>query len=332
MNKNKNDNINDILIIKLGALGDVINTLPAVIRIKKYFSARIHWLVAPLSVPLISDHPAVDHVIIFDIKNIKESFFYVRNEIRKITFDISIDFQRTLKSGLFCTMSKTRRRIGFDRKRCKEMTWLFPFERIPVSVPQKHMLLQYLEFSDYLGAVGDDISWGLSYSNMNRFNIPGKYIVLNTGATKKANLWNPEGFASLATYVKSKYELTSVLTGGKEDIDFARKISVLSGHAVFNLVGKTSIRDLKDVIGNSELIVSCDTGPMHLAVALNKNIIALFGPSNPQRTGPFKGEVIQKEFDCLPCNKNKCSNPVCMKAITYEDVTNRIDKLLLTKS
>ena len=326
-NSNK-DTINDILIIKLGALGDVINTFPAVIRLKKKFSARIHWLVAPLSFPLVSEHPAVDHAILFDKKNIKESFFDVRKEIRKITFDITIDFQRTLKSGLFCMMSKTRRRVGFDRKRCKEMTWLYPFERIPASDPGKHMLLQYLEFSDYLGATGNNISWGLSYSDENRFQIPGKYIVLNIGATKKVNLWNPEGFASLAAYIYLKYGFTCVLTGGNEDAGFSEKISGLSNHKVINLVGKTSINDLKNIIGNSELVVSCDTGPMHLAVALGKNVVALFGPSDPRRTGPFKGEVIQKEFDCLPCNKKHCPDPLCMSSISHEEVINRIGLLL----
>ena len=328
MKNNSKDNIHDILIVKLGAMGDVINTFPAVIRIKKHFSAKIYWLTAPLSFPLVSGHPAVDHTILFDKKNIKESFFYVREKLRKKKFDIAIDFQRTLKSGLFCMMSKARRRIGFDRKRCKEMTWLYPFERIPASDPGKHMLLQYLDFSDYLGAVNGDISWGLSYSDVERFQIPEKYIVLNVGATKKANLWTPEGFASLAEYAALKYGLTCVLTGGNEDVDFAGRISVLSKHKVINLVGKTSINDLKNVIGNSQLIVTSDTGPMHLAVALGKKVVALFGPSDPRRTGPFKGEVLQKEFDCLPCNKRKCSNPICMKAISLEDVIISIDKIL----
>ena len=329
MKKYDKEKINDILIIKLGALGDVINTFPAVIRIKDYFSsARVHWLIAPLSFPLVSEHPAVDNVIVFDKNNIKKSFFKIKKKIGKIKFDIAIDFQRTLKSGFFCMMSKAGRRIGFDKKRCKEMTWLYPFERIPPSDPGKHMLLQYLEFSDYLGAYSSDISWDISYSDVKNYPIPKKYVVLNIGATKKANLWTPEGFSSLAASVKSRYGLISVLTGGKEDAEFAVKISALSNHTVINLVGKTSIHDLKNVIGNSELVVSCDTGPMHLAVALNKNVVALFGPSDPARTGPFKGDVIQKKLDCQPCNKRKCPDPLCMKAITYEDVINGIDRLL----
>ncbi len=318
-----------ILIVKLGALGDVINTFPAVIRLKKHFKAEIHWLAAPLSFPLINNHPFVDRVILFD-KNRKHGLAETITEIRKQTYDITFDFQRTLKSGFFCLISKSRQKIGFDRKRCKEFTWLYPFTRIPPSDPGKHMLEQYLDFTDFLGIEKADITWEISLPDSIDINLPDRYIVLNIGATKKANLWQAEKFADLAELIYDKTKIMSVLTGGgKEDIKRGLRIEALAGESVINLVGKTSITELAGIIARCEVVVSCDTGPMHLSVALGKKTIALFGPSDPVRTGPYRGEVIKKSISCSPCNRRKCHDPICMAMITPDDVFSKISELLI---
>ncbi len=329
-----------ILIVKLGALGDVINTFPAVIRLKNHFNAEIHWLVAPLSYPLVKNHPCVDRAILFDkSKNhglILEINLIIR-AIRKEHYDLAIDFQRTLKSGFFCLMSKSREKIGFDRKRCKELTWLYPFTRIPPSDPGKHMLEQYLDFTNYLGIESDIITWGINLAGdksdsiphcMER-KLPGKYVILNIGATKKANLWPASNFSELAKLIYRKTKIISILTGGgKDDIRNAQLITETAGKSVINLVGKTSINELAEIISNAIAVVSCDTGPMHLSVALGKKTIGLFGPSDPVRTGPYRGEVITKPMPCSPCNRKKCPDPLCMKMITPHDVLLKITELL----
>lgn len=317
-----------ILIIKLGALGDVINTFPAVIRLKKYFNAEIHWLAAPLSYPLIKNHSCVDRVILFD-KNEKHGLAAAINSIRKETYDIAFDFQRTLKSGFFCFISKSRKKIGFDKARCKELTWLYPFTRIPASDPGKHMLDQYLDFTDYLGIKSDSITWDIPLPDYMDIELPAKYLVLNIGATKQANLWQTSNFAELARRVYDKTKIISVLTGGgKKDNKEALVITEMAGRSVINLVGKTSLNQLAGVISNALAVVSCDTGPMHLAVALGKTTIALFGPSDPRRTGPYRGEVIARPMPCSPCNKKKCSEPKCMQMITPGDVFLKIMEIL----
>ncbi len=317
-----------ILIVKLGALGDVINTFPAVIKLKKHFNAEIHWLAAPLSYPLVNTHPFVDRVILFD-KNREHGLIDTITEIRKETYDITFDFQRTLKSGFFCLISKSKKKIGFDKKRCKELTWLYPFTRIPHSDPGKHMLEQYLDFTDYLGIKNDSIAWGITVPDSIDINLPARYIILNIGATKKANLWQAEKFADLAKLIHDKTKIMSVITGGgKEDVKRALKIAALAGKSVINLVGKTSITELAGIISGCEAVVSCDTGPMHLSVALGKKTIALFGPSDPRRTGPYSGEVIQKFISCSPCNRKKCPDPICMAMIKPDDVFSKISELL----
>ena len=174
----------DILIVKLGALGDVVNTLPLAVSLKMHLQARIHWLVAPLSYPIVLQHPCVDRTIVFDKKQTFSSLMEVGKQIRARSYDITLDLQRTMKSGLFSLAAKSRRRIGFDRMRCKEMTWMLPFERIPATKTVSHMLLQYLEFAGYLGAPNNDIRWELHASDSRPVTVPKDYIVLNIGATK----------------------------------------------------------------------------------------------------------------------------------------------------
>lgn len=318
----------DILIVKLGALGDVINTLPLVISLKTHLKARIHWLVEPLSYALIFDHPYVDRVILFDKYRWTRALMDTSRHLRSKKYDMTLDLQRILKSGFFSMLAKSERRIGFDRKRCKEMTWMLPFERIPESDPKAHMVYQYLEFAGYMGIPNSDVRWELPVSESRPNGLPENYIVLNIGATKPANRWTPEGFSSLSHSIYRKYHFSCVITGGPEDRKMAKDITAFSGDEVLNFVGKTSLKDLKTILYNARIVVSCDTGPMHLAVALGKDVVALFGPSDPRRTGTFRGEIIQKPLHCSPCNLRTCKNPVCMTAITHEEVLERIENIL----
>lgn len=320
----------DILFIKLGALGDVINTLPLAVTLKKQLNAKIHWLVAPLSYSLVNNHTAVDHVILFDKTNLKESFFDVRRQLNEIRFDIALDLQRTLKSGAFTFLANAERKIGFDQKRCKEMTWLLPFERIPAGNAGSHMLEQYMEFASHLGVEFDSKpKWDIPVFGNKPDALPEKYIVLNIGATKKANQWGPEYFAELNDQVFEKYGVQSVLTGGPEDVLLSEEIVALCKREVINCTGKTTIGQLTEILRNAEYTVSCDTGPMHMSVAVGTETIGLFGPSTPERTGPYKSPVIQKKIDCSPCNKKECDmkqfeKPECMTLITPEDVMKKI--------
>ncbi len=314
-----------ILFVKLGALGDVINTLPLAVSLKKNIDACITWLVEPLSFPIVNGHPSVDRVILFERKNWRRALPYVLSELRSECFDITLDLQRILKSAYFSMATRSSRRIGFDKGRCKESTWMFPFERIPRADAGRHMAVQYLDFARYLGVYDPVINWDIPVSGIIPFNLPEKYVVLNIGATKKANLWPEKYFSELAEMITSHFGIRSIITGGREDVISSESIAEKSGDCVINLAGKTTIPELKEIIAGAELVVSCDTGPMHLAVALGRPVIALFGPSDPGRTGPLYGEVIRKSQDCAPCNKRNCDDPRCMRDISPRDVLERME-------
>ena len=222
--------------------------------------------------------------------------------------------------------SKNCKRIGFNKERCKEMTWLFPFDRIPPSDPQAHMLSQYMEFGDHLNIPRNEISWMIPRTSKKSDNLPNKYFLLNIGASRPVKQWKPDYFAELADKIANKFHVQSVLTGGPEDKKIGKQITDKAQTNIINLAGKTSIPQLVEVIAHAECVISCDTGAMHLASALGTGLIALFGPTDPRRTGPFRGHVIQKQLPCIPCNRRKCNNPICMDTIQPADVLSIIAK------
>ncbi len=319
-----------ILLIKLGALGDVVNTLPLAVNLKKHFNAEIDWLVAPLSYPLVANHPCVNKAILFDKTQLKHSLPHALRHIRKKQYDVTLDLQRILKSSLFTLAARSHRRIGFDTDRCKEQTWLFPFDRIPPSDPQAHMLLQYFEFSAYLGVPKAEVSWRIPRSPHNLpSGLPTSYIVLNIGASRAVKIWPPDHFAVLADLIDTRFNLQPVLTGGPDDLQRAEIIGGKANCNIIDLTGKTSIPQLVEVLANARCVITGDTGAMHLAAALGTDLVALFGPTNPRRTGPFYGRVIQKtDLSCVPCNQRKCHDHQCMKAITPKDVYLELKSLM----
>ncbi len=304
-----------ILIVKLGALGDVINSLPLAVNLKRELDATIDWVSEPLSAPLLQEHPAVERVIIFPKK--LDAVPATIRQIRQVRYDMVLDLQRIWKSGIFSLAARARRRIGFDKQRCKEQTWLLPFERIAPGDRYDHMLHQYRDFATHLGINNFEVRWDLPASN--RQNDP--YIVLNIGATKAANRWTTEGFSRLAGLIHEGLGLKCILSGGPEDVAMAAEISA---PGLQNMVGRTSLLELKELLAGAAAIVSCDTGPMHLGVALKRPVVALFGPANPRRTGPYRGYVIQHELECIPCGKRHCAEPRCMLEITADEVLEQL--------
>jgi len=317
-----------ILIVKLGALGDVINTLPLVINLRNKMGACVHWLVEPLSYPLVRCHPDVHATILFEKRHWKSTLVNVLRQLRQEKFDLALDLQRIVKSGGFCLAAHANRKIGFDYRRCKELTWLLPFERIPPADPNAHMLDQYLEFARHLGISDPQVQWNIPLPCHCAFNLPAQYAVLNVGASKSANRWFPEKFARLADLLEKNLRLPCVLTGGPDDGDFGRQIVAIARSSPIDLTGRTKLLELVEVLRKALVVVSCDTGPMHLAVALNRQVVALFGPANPRRTGPYRGHVIQKDIDCGPCGQRKCRDRRCMAAIEAEEVAAKVEVLL----
>ena len=284
-----------ILIVKLGAIGDVINTLPFLNALRDALpSAHIAWVIEKKSFPILEGHKALSEAILFPRETwVRDALRFVRS-LRKARFDWVFDLQRILKSALISCAAGGGMRFAFDRKRCKEFTWFFPAKRIPPCPAPRHMLDQYLEFAHCVGVPAGRPRWDIFVAPENErraeqmlAGTAGRPIVLNLGASKRENLWMPERWALLADELSRRHKVDIVLTGGPQDRMRAEKVLSLAVGRPVDLVGKTGLKDLACVLRRAALVISCDTGPLHLAVAMGSRVVGLYGPADPVRTGPY---------------------------------------------
>jgi heptosyltransferase-1 len=349
----------NILIIKLSAIGDVVHALPFLEVLKNGFpKARIDWLVEEAASKIIEGHPAITRVIISRRRSWQDQIWKDRNifpvigeaarflkDIRSREYDLIIDLQGLLKSGILVGLSKGKRKVGMSGSR--EGSRLFFNER-PIGVDyDQHAIDRYLKVAECLGC--DPARWDghipisepyrrlidriLMSSGMDQKPI----VAINPIARWRTKLWRPERFAILADRIIDKMGCEVVFTGSSLDEEIIGDITgVMKGRA-FNLAGQTNLKELAYFYSRCKLLITTDTGPMHMAASMKCPVVALFGPTAPWRTGPYgKGhKVIRADVECSPCFKKRCDYMKCMDEITVEkvfegvrEVSERSDKWL----
>lgn len=311
-----------VLLIKLGAIGDVVNTLPLAQRLRAAWpEARLEWAIGPLAHRLVAGHGAIDEFLEFDSKRAGAWLPFVR-ELRRRRYDLVLDLQRLLKSGGLARLSGAPRRLGFDRARCKESSWLFTNEHIPPNPAPGVTVAQYLEFADHLGAPEAPPSWDLPFEP---WSGEAPVAVLNLGASKPANLWPNERWAAVATQLAERHGPERVaLSGGPADREAADAVLSSAPAGILDAVGALSLKQTAGLIAASRVFVGCDTGPLHIAVAVGTPVVALFGAADPARTGPFgqPQSVLYEGAPCSPCRKRHCfvDGHPCMTKLEVERV------------
>jgi lipopolysaccharide heptosyltransferase I len=331
-------NIKKILIVKPSSLGDIVHSLPFLYSIRNRFpDAEIHWLVAKGLEGLLQGHPMISrlHVINKDgwknIKNMTATFSEIKNlskNIRSENYDIAIDLQGLLRSGIISYASHAPVRIGF--KEAREGSAIFYTNKIEGG-REIHAVDRYLKIAAALGCETSDVKFPMppfeETAQTGRIkNETGKYAVIVPGARWETKIWPYEKFGRLASMLPMK----SIVIGSSADIGISEEIERLSKGAAVSLVGKTDLKELTSLIKDAALVVTNDSGPMHIAAAFDIPLIAIFGPTNPVRTGPYgKRHIIVKAgADCAPCYKKKCGNIKCMDNITVEQVYKAVKDIL----
>lgn len=338
-----------ILFVKLSAIGDVVQTLPALEAIKKLFpESKITWVVEEAAAGILEDHPLIDRLLISRrkvwlgmlrnpftaIRGIGEIIRFTR-ELRSMRYDIAIDFQGLFKSGLLMGMAHAKRKIGFDRTR--ELSHLFLNERLPAYDPEKHALERYLDVARHLGARDPSFACTLPIERevlavrkrIEGMNLQDRPLVaVNPVARWSTKLWPEKNFAELADRMVKGKNAVVIFTGSPDDRAVNNRIISLMSLTAVNWAGETTLKELAALASLTDLFITTDTGPMHLAAAAGAKVLALFGPTAPWRTGPHgpSNIVIRTGIACSPCFKRKCEIGVrCMKEITVEDVMKKID-------
>ena len=331
---------NNILIIKMSSLGDVLHTLPFVAELRKRFpQARLTWLVHPQFSGFVPDPPMVDEVIYFDkVKFNKMSlgekwlcFKDMRSLLHSRNFDLVIDMQGLFKSAVLAAISGCNNRIGYCEMR--EGSGLVS-KAITGAHARDHVIERYLDVARYLGCTVNEIQfpmpdlqkeWQAVLEKTKAVKKP--YVVLAPGARWETKKWPAEHFAKLAEMILRDGKQV-VLAGGPEDIQLGSQIAGLSPGTA-DLTGKTSLRELGALIQHCTAYISGDTGPLFIAAAMKKPLVALYGPTRPDRTGPYgskEATIINAPVPCTGCLKKHCGKWICMKAITPDMVFDEYKK------
>ncbi len=337
----------NILIVKLSAIGDVVHTLPSLAALRKrYPDAHITWVIEEASADIIEGHPCLDRIIISRRKSwimnlrrlhdVQKTIGEIRSfitSLRDREYDIVVDLHGLLKSAILVFLSRGKRRVGYDSM--QELSGLFLNEKVYEDM-NKHAVDRYLDIVRYLGARADKPEFHIHIEEENRrraeqllekngINPKDRFIAINPMALWDTKVWENDKCAELCDRIIGELNLPVVFTGGR-DGRMVRRIRSLMRLPSSDLTGRTTLRDLAYLYDLAALVVTTDTGPMHVAAAVGTPTVALFGPTGPARTGPYGTghTVVRKNLPCSPCFLKKCETRRCMEMISVEEVFQAI--------
>jgi len=325
--------MDNILIIKPGAIGDLLQLTPVLRALKtRHPRSRISLLVgSSATAALFQYNPHVSETLVFD-KQRRRSFttlLKLWRHVHRAKYDLVINFQRSnLKAWFLASAALPSRVLVYRKSRDSAI----------------HVVENYMKTVEDLGISSQDRRLELFVGKndelfaeelFTRNNWPGKPVIaLNPGASHPVNRWAADRFAALADIVANRLSAKVIIIGGKEDLSLAEAIAGKTKIKPLVLTGKATLLQLGAVLKRCELLVSGDTGPLHLATAVGTRVVALFGAADPARTGPVGTghRVMQaRAVTCVPCRSRSCGNRAnleCMDAISAQEVFQAIAEML----
>jgi len=328
-----------ILLLRLGALGDLIFLLPSVELLRAaYPEAQIHWVVKRAFRELLEGHPAIDRVISVEPR-LKE-LAALSSELRRGNYDLVLDYHGNLRSGLLAWRSGASDRVGFARPFNKECNSLFNHHRLSPPSLSSHKVERNLFLTRSLPGVETERvpAPRLAHDSAAEARISESYsgegplVVIHSGASAKGAIkrWFDDRFAKLADVLVNKTAARVVLLwGSDEERQGAAMIQHLCPAPTLLPEERLNLRELIAFLRQADLAIGADSGPLHMASALGTPVVGIYGPKSPSIYRPYFGtsRVLAKneEAECPPCNATLCKNPhgrVCLELLSAEEVTN----------
>ena len=341
-----------ILVIKPSSLGDVIHSM-AFLKVLKdlYPGASVSWVISKNLKGLLEGHPLIDELIIFDkdrwqkIKNLYKTAHEIAPFIRQLRskpYDIVIDLQGLLRSGLITFFARSPVKIGFYAAR--EGSRYFYNHRVRTD-RIIHAVDRYIEVVRYLARYRETKD-NIELHSLLPFplpvdkkaalaikqDLPNPYAAIAFSARWNTKIWPSEYFASTI----AELPIESVLIGGKPDKPLANEIMAYSKNQGIDYTGRTGLKELIAIIAGAKVVISNDSGPVHIAAALGTPLVAIYGPTAPEKTGPYGWDypqsqctVLRASVGCSPCFKRKCPTELeCMKSIFPQAVLEAVKEYL----
>lgn len=349
----------NILIVKLSALGDVVHTLPALNALRRQHpKAHISWLVEAFASDLLVGHVALDRVIVWRRREFEAAFTEGRwlaawrifsetlGQVRQFPYDLVIDFQGLLKSAMWVALARGRRKAGFGRgMERSEGGHILLNERVPAVSMDIHALERSLKLLEAIGVPRGPVEYRLPITDPAREQVTDflarqgigsadRWVAIHPMTRWPTKLWFNERFAAVADAVQSQ-GCRVVFTGSPADGPALDAIAERMKSPMIRTNGAGGLKVLAALLERTRVLVTTDTGPMHIAAAVGTPVVAIFGPTSPQRTGPFGANhlVLRSAVPCSPCFSKKCiarkvEPMACMQRISVEDVVTAVGQML----
>jgi len=340
-----------ILVMRYRFIGDTVLTVPFLRNLREaYPAAQIDLMLEPFSGQVIEGCPYVDRVIPFEFKTIHTysaaakrgklaGYLHYWKLIRNEGYDAAFVLKRSLSSALLVRLAGVPRRIGF----ATEGRGILLTDRVAYRQDQ-HEVLNFLDCLRVLEVPVTNTALELWPTPENEKKVAAIIaqagwkdddlkVIIHAAASLPAKQWPLDRFASVMTVLRDRHHARFVYTGSAGDAELYRAIEKLGPFNGLDLCGVTTVRENLSVYKRADLFFGVDSGPMHMAAAMGVPVVALFGPTDERKWGPW-GEghtVVTRRLPCHPCKPHKCSDNLCMKQISVEDALEAVEKNLLTK-
>jgi heptosyltransferase-1 len=341
--------VNRILIVRLSALGDIVHALPVLNALRKAFpGVKIDWLVEENYAATLALASGLHRRIIVRANANIESgdvvsfastggYFRAMSFLRSQRYDVALDLQGLLKSATWARASGAKRVIGFARDDLREPLAASLYTEKVTADQSGHVIRKNLSLLKALqiepGSTELSVQPIASAAMAKAIQTAGGsngYIVINPGAAWPNKCWPPDRFGAVANALRERTGLHSLITWGPREHDLAATVSGASGGAA-TPAPPTSVSDLSALMKSAALVISGDTGPLHIAAAVGTPIVGLFGPTRPERNGPWepRDEVLSRAETCVCHHKRHCLRGApCINEITVDEVLAAAERRL----
>jgi len=336
-------NIKHIALLRLSALGDVALMVPVVRAIQRqYPGLKITWIISRDFYPLVEGLNGIDFIVIDKPKSIAD-YWRLKQKFKHYHFDVLLAAQASLRANLIYPLIKAPIKIGFDKIRSRDGHSLFITERIDFKA--EHLLDGFMRFAKALGMDDLSLEWNLPIAQADwewakqQLGVrKGTWVAINPATSKKERLWFVDRYAALIDEAVNRLGVNVVLTGGpsEEEKILAQKIMEKTKTECLNLVGKSSMKQLAALLGTVKVLISPDTGPVHIATAMGTPVIGLYAVAPPNLSGPYLSQefVINKYPDAVKKILHQDSNKItwatrvhdqkAMELITVSEVISKL--------
>lgn len=339
--------IKSICILRLSAIGDVTHVLPVVKTLQASMpDVKITWVIGTLEYKLLKGLEGVDFVL-FDKKQGLSAYKKLRMDLSSHRFDVLMHMQLSLRANIAAQMIKAKIRIGFDKKRSKELHGFRLTHRI-AEVHKQHVLDSFMEFVKVLGINETIYNWDIPTQQSDKefaekhIHKEARNIIISPCSSHKRRNWSHQNYAAICDYLVEKYDAKVYLCGGPSKFEKQTSLEIEKHckHQVINMTGKDTLKQLYEMMKRVDLVISPDSGPAHIANAANTAVIVLHAATTHKRSGAYRfphlavdyfqqaaEKFAKKSADSIRWGRQITSDKV-MEIIPLDDVKNKVDKVL----